>query len=77
MARVFGVITFKKKGRSLQAGQPRTSRSAEIAVALAEQLANSNDGVLAFAQNLDVEADVYDDPEILFRFGTLPPELAD
>lgn len=77
MARVFGVITFKKKGRSLQAGQPRTSRSAEIAVALAEQLANSNDGVLAFAQNLDVEADVYDDPEILFRFGALPPELAD
>lgn len=77
MARVFGVITFKKKGRSLQAGQPRTSRSAEIAVALAEHLANSNDGVLAFAQNLDVEADVYDDPEILFRVGALPPELAD
>lgn len=77
MARIFGVVTFKKKGRSLQAGQPRTSRSADVAVALAEQLANSNDGVIAYAQNVDPEADVYDDPEILFRFGTLPPELAD
>lgn len=76
MTRIFGTITFKKKGRGLQAGQNRTARSAEAAIAHAEQLANSNDGVIAYAQNVDVEADIYDDPDILFRSGELPPELA-
>lgn len=77
MAIVFGVVTFKKKGRSLQTGQLRTSRSADSAVALGEQLSGRNDGVIAYAQNVDLEADVYDDPEILFRFGALPSELGD
>jgi hypothetical protein len=77
MPTMFYVQGFRAKGRKLEPDQPQAARSAEAAVAAAERIAPSRAGVWAYSADVDVEADTYDEPRVLFRTGTLPPGVAD
>lgn len=76
MTKSFITIGFTQRGRSLVADQPRLSKTAEIAVDLAKRLAESKAGTVAFEQSHDAEAEIYDDPVILFKTGSLPPDFS-
>ena len=76
MATMYLVQSFQQKGRKLEAaGTPQTAKSPEAAIAMAERLAPSRAGVIAYSQEVDIETDSYDEPRVLFRTGTLPPGL--
>lgn len=77
MATLYFVQGFRQKGRKLEPDQPQPVRSPEAAIEKAERLAPSRAGVWAYSANVDVEADTYDEPQMLFKTGTLPPGLAD
>jgi hypothetical protein len=77
MATMYFVQGFRAKGRKLQPDQPQAAKTAEAAIATAERIAPSRTGVWAYSADIDVEADTYDEPRVLFRSGTLPPGLAD
>jgi ketol-acid reductoisomerase len=73
----YAVQSFRQKGRSLVADQQQPARSSEAAIAMAERMSMTRDGVVAFSQEIDVETDCYDEPVILFRKGVLPAELTE
>lgn len=75
MATSFVVQCFQLKGRKLVADQPKTARTAEAAIALAERLGEQKAGAIAFSQEIDIQTDSYDEPRVLYRTGTLPPGL--
>ena len=77
MATMFFVQGFRQKGRKLEPDTPTPIRTPEAAVAAAERLAPSRVGVWAYSQNIDVETDSYDEPQVLIRLGTLPAGLAE
>jgi hypothetical protein len=77
MPTMFYVQGFRQKGRKLEADQPQAARSAEAAIASAERIAPSRAGVWAHSADVDVEADTYDEPRVLFKSGTLPQGVAD
>ena len=66
---------FQLRGRKLTPDQPRTAKTAEAAVELAERMATTRAGVFALSQAVDVETDIYDEPKVLARLGDLPPGL--
>lgn len=71
----YAVMSFRQKGNTLVADPIQTAKSAEAAIASAERLSPVRDGVVAIAQEIDVETDCYNEPEILFQQGTLPSDL--
>jgi hypothetical protein len=71
----FTIQSFKFKGRTLVADAPKSARSAESAIELAERLATSKSGVIAFSQEVDIGTDTYDEPRVLCRIGQLPEGL--
>ena len=75
MASMFIVQCFQLRGRKLVADQPKTARTGEAAIELAERLSEVKAGTVAFSQEVDVQTDSYDEPHVLFRSGTLPPGL--
>ena len=75
MAVVYLVQGFQLRGRKLVPDQPRTAKTAEDAINLAERMATSRTGVFAFSQAVDIETDTYDEPRVLARLGDLPPGL--
>ncbi|HZY48429.1 MAG TPA: hypothetical protein VFE64_01500 [Devosia sp.] len=75
MATIFTVQCFQLKGRKLVPDPPKSARTADAAIELAERLAASKSGVIAFSQEADVETDTYDEPHVLCRMGTLPEGL--
>ena len=77
MPTMYFVQGFRQKGRKLDPDQPQAARSAEAAVAAAERIAPSRAGVWAYAANVDVEADTYDEPKVLIRLGNLPVGLGE
>jgi hypothetical protein len=77
MPTMFFVQGFRQKGRKLEPDQPQQVRSSEAAIAAAERIGPSRAGVWAYSADVDVEADTYDEPKVLFKTGTLPPGLAD
>ncbi|WIJ25881.1 hypothetical protein [Devosia sp. RR2S18] len=77
MATFYFVQGFRQKGRKLEPDQPQQHKTAEKAIAAAERIAPSRLGVWAYSADIDVEADTYDEPKLLFRSGTLPPGLAE
>jgi hypothetical protein len=77
MPTMYFVQGFRQKGRKLEPDQPQTARSAETAIAAAERIAPSRAGVWAYAADIDVEADTYDEPRVLYKAGTLPQGVAD
>lgn len=77
MPTLYFVQGFRQKGRKLEPDQPQQHKSAEAAIASAERIAPSRAGIWAYSANVDVEADTYDEPQVLFKAGTLPAGLAD
>ncbi|KRA97261.1 hypothetical protein ASD83_08915 [Devosia sp. Root685] len=77
MPTLYFVQGFRQKGRKLEPDQPQAHKSAEAAIASAERIAPSRAGIWAYSADVDVEADTYDEPKVLFKAGTLPPGLAD
>ena len=77
MTTKYTVQSFRQKGRALVADQQQIARNLESAIATAERMSATRDGVVAFSQEVDLETDCYDEPVILFRKGTLPAELAE
>ena len=75
MSTSFIVQCFQLRGRQLVADQPKSARSGEAAVELAERLGGIKAGAVAFSQEVDIETDTYDEPRVLYRVGTLPPGL--
>jgi hypothetical protein len=75
MATIYTVQCFQLKGRKLVADPPKTARTGDAAIELAERLATTKSGVIAFSQEADVETDTYDEPRVLCRIGTLPEGL--
>ena len=75
MTSVFIVQCFQLRGRKLVADQPKTARTSEAAMALAERLGESRAGVVAFSQEVDIQTDSYDEPRVLCKIGALPPGL--
>jgi len=73
----YAVMSFRQKGRALVADPMQAAKSAEAAISLAERVSLSRDGAVSFSQEIDVETDCYDEPIVLSRHGTLPPELMD
>lgn len=77
MPTMYYVQGFRAKGRKLEPDQPQAARSAEAAIASAERIASVRAGVWAYSADVDVEADTYDEPKVLFKAGTLPAGVAD
>ncbi|MET3926346.1 hypothetical protein [Devosia sp. 2618] len=77
MPTLFFVQGFRQKGRKFEPDQPQQAKTAEAAIASAERIAPARTGVWAYSANVDVEADTYDEPQVLFKAGTLPPGVAD
>lgn len=77
MATLYYVQGFRQKGRTLVADQPQQLKTPEAAIASAERIAPARAGVWAYSANVDVEADTYDEPQVLFKSGTLPEGVAD
>jgi len=75
MATVFTVQCFQLKSGKLVADQPKSARSAEAAIDLAERLGGGKAGAVAFSQEVDIGTDTYDEPRVLLRVGTLPRGL--
>lgn len=75
MSTSFTIQCFQLKGRTLVADAPKSARSADAAIELAERLAASKSGVVAFSQEIDTETDTYDEPRVLCRMGRLPEGL--
>lgn len=64
------------KGNRLKADAPLSCKSAETARRTAERLAETKLGVVAFSSSGDPELGEYDDePDIIFKFGRLPPQF--
>lgn len=75
MATSFIVQCFQRRGRKLVADQPKTAKTGEAAMELAERLGGIKAGAVAFSQDVDVETDTYDEPRVLYRIGILAPGL--
>ena len=75
MSTQYIVQCFQLRGRKLVADQPKTARSGEAAIDLAQRLGEAKAGAVAFSQDVDVETDTYDEPRVLYRVGTLPAGL--
>jgi len=75
MATSYIVQCFQLRGRKLVPDQPKTARTGEAAMEMAERLGDIKAGAVAFSQEVDIETDTYDEPRVLYRVGTLPPGL--
>ncbi|CAN7648890.1 hypothetical protein ASC89_20850 [Devosia sp. Root413D1] len=75
MTTMYFVQGFRAKGRKLDPDMPQPARSPEAAIAAAERMGPTRAGVWAYSANIDQETDTYDEPQLLFRTGTLPPGL--
>ena len=69
------VQSYHQQGRKLVADQARKMNSAEAAIDGAKRLADRKAGVVAYSFVYEPESDVTGEPRILFKAGTLPPEL--
>jgi hypothetical protein len=80
MARVTNYVVqpyIAGRGAGLKADTPTPCKSAEHATRMAEKMATSKLGVVAYATSGDQETGDYDDePVILFRAGRLPEQFA-
>jgi hypothetical protein len=75
MPTLYFVQGFRAKGRKLEPDVPQATKSAEAAIAAAERIAPARAGVWAYSADVDVEADTYDEPKVLYSAGNLPDGL--
>jgi hypothetical protein len=80
MARVTNYVVqpyIQGRGAGLKADVPTPCKTAEAARRMAERMAASKLGVVAYATSGDPDTGDYDEePEILFRAGRLPEQFA-
>lgn len=69
---MYGVQTFKKQGAKLVPETPRVATSANAAIRMADELARTKAGVMAFSRSGDNETGEFDDPVILALHGAVP-----
>ena len=75
---IYLVQAFVAKGSSFRAEKPVPCQSAESARRMAEKLAPSKVGIVAFSTSGDAETGEYDDePTVFFKAGQLPPQFED
>ncbi|SER36389.1 Protein of unknown function [Faunimonas pinastri] len=67
--------TFRREGGRLVADPQKTHPTAEAAIATAERLGARKAGAVALGLTGSMEGESWDEPEVLFRTGDLPPEL--
>ena len=66
------------RGNQLKADPPTACKTADAASRMAQRLAQTKLGVIAFATSGDPELGDYDDePTILFKAGRLPEQFED
>ena len=65
------------RGKVLKAEPQVGCKDAREALRRAERLAPLRVGVVAFSISADTETGDYDEPEILFRSGELPPPFSE
>lgn len=75
MSTIYTVQCFQLKGGKLVADPPKSARTAEAAVEIAERLGGGRAGAVAFSQDVDIGTDTYDEPRVLCRVGSLPRGL--
>jgi hypothetical protein len=75
MSTTYTVQCFQLKGSKLVPDQPKSARTGEAAIELAERLGGIKAGAVAFSQEVDVGTDTYDEPRVLYRVGSLPRGL--
>ncbi|HEV7345504.1 MAG TPA: hypothetical protein VGN60_07710 [Devosia sp.] len=63
---------YRKKGRAVQADEPRIARDKEHCLRLAQQIATTRHAVIAFSRTGDADTGDFDDPVILARHGDVP-----
>lgn len=71
------IQSFRRAGRRLVADAPRKMKTAEAAIAGARQLSTGRAGVAAYTIDMDPEVDFTGEPQVIFRAGELPGELAE
>ncbi len=75
---IYLVQAFVAKGKGFRAEPPVACLSPERARRMAEKLAPTKSGVVAFATSGDAELGDYDDtPTVFFKSGLLPPQFED
>lgn len=75
MATMYSVQAFTLKGNKLVADAVKQCKTEASAVDTAERLAPGKAGVVAFSQEVDVQTDTYDEPQVLLKIGRLPQGL--
>lgn len=79
----FDVVTlyfvqgFRHRGNKLEGESPQPAASAQEAIAAAERLAATCNGVWAYSQNIDTETESYELPVALIKIGWLPAGLGE
>lgn len=75
---IYLVQAFVAKGKGLRAEPAVASRTAETARRMAEKLAPTKAGVVAFSTSGDAELGEYDEePTVFFKSGLLPSAFED
>lgn len=72
MRRIYVAQPFWRTGRSVRAGRLYGFTCAVDAMAGAEVLARTAAGVVAYQQDVDMEAEIWDEPDLLGVWGRVP-----
>ncbi|HTJ59551.1 MAG TPA: hypothetical protein VL418_18610 [Devosiaceae bacterium] len=75
MTTMYSVQAFTLKGNKLVADTVKQCKTESSAIDTAERLAPGKAGVVAFSQEVDLQTDAYDEPQVLLKIGKLPPGL--
>ena len=75
MATIYSVQAFTHKASRLVADAVKPCKTEASAIDTAERLGPSKAGVVAFSQEVDIETDTYDEPQVILKIGKLPPGL--
>lgn len=63
---------YRKMGKRVVADEPRVARDEPHCLRLAQQVAGSRSGVIAFSRTGDLDTGDFDDPVILATHGDVP-----
>lgn len=72
MQTIFCVQTYWRQGRRMEAGQLRQFAQEADARSVGKSLSGRMPGVLVYAITGEPEADFWDDPRVIARYGDAP-----
>lgn len=73
---IYCVETFWRNGRKLERGQLRQFADPATAQAVGQELGERMPGVLVYSITGEPEADYWDEPEEIARYGDVPAQAA-